>query len=456
MVVIIYHHECLYFQKMYKVSRYNYTIEHNSKILLFNGMSGFGFCMSKKEWEQLSFFFKELNSFMMEYPNDFNRIKDMGFIIEDDFDEVAYIKYKNKESCYANQDYLLIINPTLECCFKCWYCYEEHNKGHMDDNTILALKKFISSLVNKEGITSFQISWFGGEPLLYFDEIVYPISLFAQAECKNEEVPFYNGITTNAYCINRMVVEKMNEINLKDFQITLDGNRDRHNKIRNHDGKPTYDRIVENINLLCDGISNVKINLRINYDDVTLDMNPEDILFSFPVKYRKYIQIDLHRVWQTVNSRQAKLFSNGGNAKLNEFIEMASSLGYQCHSGGRIQIGTFYNCYASKRNYACINYDGKIYKCTARSFNEANSVGKLQADGRIIWDEKKLSQLYGYLPIEHSTCEQCDYLPICMGQCPQSYMESRYTLTCVYKNGERSMKDRIIDLYESSLKQKQS
>lgn len=26
--------------------------------------------------------------------------------------------------------------------------YEEHNKGHMDDNTILALKKFISSLVS--------------------------------------------------------------------------------------------------------------------------------------------------------------------------------------------------------------------------------------------------------------------------------------------------------------------
>lgn len=37
-----------------------------------------------------------------------------------------------------------------------------------------------------------------------------------------------------------------------------------------------------------------------------------------------------------------------------------------------------------------------------------------------------------------------------------SFVESRYTLTCVYKNGERSMKDRIIDLYESSLKQKQS
>lgn len=84
----------------------------------------------------------------------------------------------------------------------------------------------------------------------------------------------------------------------------------------------------------------------------------------------------------------------------------------------------------------------------------AKAVARMTFAMVYLWDNSR--QLYGYLPIEHSTCEQCDYLPICMGQCPQSYMESGYTLTCVYKNGERSMKDRIIDLYESSLKQKQS
>lgn len=441
---------------MYKISKYNYTIEYNSKILLFNGLSGYGFCMSEKEWEQLSSFFKNLNSFITQYPDDFKRIKDMGFIIEDDFDEVAYIKYKNKESCYANRDYMLVINPTLECCFKCWYCYEERQTGHMSEETITALKKHISMYVDNGSITSLYLSWFGGEPLLFFEEIVYPMSLFAKEKCYKKGIPFSNGITTNAYCINGMVIEKMNEVKLKNYQITLDGNRDRHNTIRNHNGKPSYDKIIENINLLCAGINNVKINLRINYDDVTLDMNPEDILLSFPKEYRKSIHIDLHRVWQTANSKQAKLFSNGGNVRLNEFMKLASSLGYQCHSGGKIEIGTFYSCYANKKHYACINYDGNIFKCTARSFSEINSVGKLQEDGHIVWDEKKLSRLYGYSPLENSTCEQCEYLPICMGQCPQNYMESGHTMTCVYKNMERNIKDRIVDLYESSLKQKQS
>lgn len=440
---------------MYKTSKYNYTIEYKSGILLFNGLKGSGFCMSQEEWNQLDKYFNDIELFKEIYPSDFKMLYNLGYIVEAEFDEIAYIKYKNKESCFSNQDYLLIINPTLECCFNCWYCYEEHNTGHMNKDTMAALKKHISTLAEKGGIKSLNLSWFGGEPLLYFDEIVYPISMYTLEKCNNKVI-FSNGITTNAYWINNMMVREMNEVKLTNFQITLDGNRDRHNTIRNHNGKPSYDKIIENIHLLCAGINNVKINLRINYDDVTLDMNPEDILLSFPKEYRKSIHIDLHRVWQTANSKQAKLFSNGGNAKLNEFIETASSLGYQCQSGGKIQFGAFYNCYASKRNYACINFDGQVYKCTARSFNEANSVGKLQEDGQIVWDEKKLSRLYGHSPLEHSTCEQCEYLPICMGQCPQSYMESGYTLTCVYKNGERSMKDRIVDLYKSSLKQKQS
>ncbi len=443
-----------YIPKMYKVSKYNYAIEHNSKIVLFNGLSGYGFCMSEKEWEQLSSFFKALDSFSTQYPDDFKRIKDMGFIVEDDFDEVAYVKYKNKEACFANRDYMLIINPTLECCFKCWYCYEEHLTGHMSEETMSALKKHISMQVGNGSITSLQLSWFGGEPLLFFDKIVYPVSLFAQDKCDKKGIPFNNGITTNAYCINNMVVEKMNEIKLKNFQITLDGNRERHNKIRNHNGEPSYDKIIENINLLCAGIKDVEINLRINYDDVTLNMNPEDVLLSFPKEYRKNIIIDLHRVWQTTNSEQAKLFSNGGNAKLNEFMEKASSLGYQCHSGGRIELGTFCSCYANRKNYACINWDGNIFKCTARSFNEENSVGKLQEDGQIVWYEKKISRLYGYSPLEHPTCEQCEYLPICMGQCPQNYMESEHTMECVYEKKERNINDRIIDLYKSSLKKK--
>lgn len=439
---------------MYKTSKYNYTIPYKSRVLFFNGLKGNGFNMSHEEWNRLEKFLQNLDSFKATFPADFDRLYSLGYIVDADFDEIAYVKHKNREACYSNRDYMLIINPTLECCFRCWYCYEEHQQGHMGKAVISALRKHISSRVGKGDISSLYLSWFGGEPLLYFDEIVYPTSLFAMKQCNKNHLPFGNGITTNAYCIDGEMVEKMNKIKLSNFQITLDGHRERHDTIRNQNGSPSYDRIIENIHLLCAGIDNVRINLRINYDDVTLGMNPEGILKSFDEAYRKFICIDLHRVWQTADSKQAQSYANGRNDKLNDFMAKASSLGYECHCGGKMQIGAFYNCYAGRNYYACINYDGNVFKCTARSFTEANRVGKLQKDGSIVWDERKISRLYGYAPLEKPECEQCDYLPVCMGPCPQNYMEAGYKVHCVYKNKERSINDRITDLYEASLKHK--
>ncbi|WOC53178.1 hypothetical protein BPO_p0095 (plasmid) [Bergeyella porcorum] len=42
------------------------------------------------------------------------------------------------------------------------------------------------------------------------------------------------------------------------------------------------------------------------------------------------------------------------------------------------------SCYANKINHSTINYDGIVYKCTARDFNLKNHEGRLSSDGNII------------------------------------------------------------------------
>ena len=52
-------------------------------------------------------------------------------------------------------------------------------------------------------------------------------------------------------------------------------------------------------------------------------------------------------------------------------------------------------------------------------------------------------------------CLNCAYLPICLGPCPQKMVETppdRLKDICVLKQTERPVKDMIIDLYETSLK----
>lgn len=59
-----------------------------------------------------------------------------GFIVEIDKDEIDVLRYKNRMEVFSNRKYKLVINPTLECNFACWYCYEKHPQGYMSEDTI--------------------------------------------------------------------------------------------------------------------------------------------------------------------------------------------------------------------------------------------------------------------------------------------------------------------------------
>lgn len=436
---------------MYQVSKYNYLIDYKGKKLLFNGMKGAGICMLPSEWSSVEPLFDNLSVFEKEYPDDFDIFKKCGFVIDSDFDELAYLKYKNKVETFNSKDYQLTINPTLECNFHCWYCYEEHRQGHMAPETIESVQLHIKHVLDTKCINTFKLSWFGGEPLLYFDEVVYPISLYAKKLCDEKNIIFSNSATTNAFLIDENMIRKMSEIGMQSFQITLDGNRNRHDKIRNFNGTPSYDRIVRNINMLCAAMPKTNITLRINYDNATFKQNLIEVLGDFSKDIRSRIYIDLHRVWQTYDNEETIKECETGNEDLNHFVCEARNSGYKCHCHGALIVGVYHGCYACKTNYACINYDGRVYKCTARSFSDDDCIGDLQKDGRIIWNEARMSRLYGFSPLENKRCMECKYLPLCMGPCPQHFSENNYEVNCSFEKLERKPQDRIIDLYEQTL-----
>ena len=50
----------------------------------------------------------------------------------------------------------------------------------MSKTTLESLKKLIIKVLDREDIDKLMLGWFGGEPLMYFDEIVYPLSVFSK------------------------------------------------------------------------------------------------------------------------------------------------------------------------------------------------------------------------------------------------------------------------------------
>lgn len=286
---------------------------------------------------------------------------------------------------------------------------------------------------------------------LCYYEVVYPISVFAKEVCEKYHIPFRNGITTNASKIDLAMVDKMKEINFFSFQITIDGDEKRHNKIRNEKGVPSFQRIMANINLLCENLFDVYIVLRVNYDDQTLEQSDMSSVFKgIPEQYRSHIGVDFQRVWQTVGKEK------GENIERKKLYNECCDLGFADQGISAVFMPRHhYKCYADRRYYAEINYDGKVYRCTARGYEDKYVVGELKENGQIAWNEKKMAKCIGKATFENKMCLACKYLPLCMGPCSQKIMETpedKLSNICYLRDCEITPEDAIIGYYKQKMK----
>lgn len=436
---------------MYKLSKYNYFIPNKERIIYFNGLSGNVFSVSQKEHEFIQEKFVDPISFQIQYDSVFRKFQEWGFIINEGTNELDYIRLRNRRAVFSNKFYRLVINPTQDCIFRCWYCYEDHPKGHMSTDTVEQVKKHILWMVENEKISGLFLDWFGGEPLMYFNKVIYPIAQYAGDLMKKNDLPFQHHITTNAYLITPKMIGQFKEIGLNTFQITIDGDEQRHNTIRNINGKPCFARIMENIVSLCESLPDVSIGLRVNYDDETLESSDMDhVLSLIPETYRKHIRVNFQRVWQTVNS------SLGENEKRIALSKKCEQMGFMpCLLSNVFSIGNPTACYVDKYYHTEINYDGKIYKCTARNYTDQYVKGQLCDDGRIEWYPEKMAEMYGKATFENEMCLNCKQLPICNGPCSQKMIEtpkSELHNICVQDVSEVSTESFIIDLYEKKMR----
>ena len=338
----------------------------------------------------------------------------------------------------------------MDCNFKCWYCYEDCEIGSkMSEDTKSNIIKMIENKIKNKEISRVELNWFGGEPMMFFYEIIYPISIKIKELCKKNNLIFSNAITTNGYLLKREIIEKLNDISLNHFHITLDGNKDTHDKTRilkNND--PTYDTIVKNINMICSEVRDASILLRINYKNDTIE-SINEIIADFKKENRAKIEINFHRIWQTINK----------NVKC---IDIKSIKDHFINEGFLSGVGHYYNiyrgstCYASKWNQVVVNYDGNVYKCTAEKFKAKNKLGSLKNDGSIDWDVTKIMNWFGNATFENEICLKCELLPMCAGLCPAKYIQlkdkRKLKDVCPYnQDSDFTLKDYIISKYNEFL-----
>ena len=358
-----------------------------------------------------------LQSGMIEkLPEDVVRsLKRNGFIVEDTTDETCSVRYANLVSRYNNSMLRVTILPTLNCNFKCWYCYEQHKPSFMTDADIKAVVKFIKSEVENKHLKTVLLDWFGGEPLLRFSQVIYPMSKEVKSWCKEHGVNFRNIMTTNGSLIDEDMAGKMNEIELWQTQITLDGDREHHNSVKSLASmKDSYGIIVRNIHTLCKTADHPNIELRINYTNENID-SAFSIFDDFDESIRKYITVSPHIVWQ--EARHMKALSEKAAGLCDEAVKK----GYNIH--GLSQRCT--TCYTENMEQFVINFDLNVYKCTARDFNNKYCIGRIDETGTFLPNDLYYRYYTTPSPFFRKECQECNLMPSCL-----------YSISCVQKKIE--------------------
>ena len=118
----------------------------------------------------------------------------------------------------------------------------------------------------------FVLTFFGGEPLLNLP-VMYYLAERCHAMCEERGVKMLINIITNGLLLTEEVVDRLTPYGLNGIKITLDGDRDTHNRMRPLRGKQgTFDRIIENVRQVAD---KVPITIGGNFDESSVDSYPD-------------------------------------------------------------------------------------------------------------------------------------------------------------------------------------
>lgn len=426
-----------------KQSQYNNFIHYDDSIVGYNAFSNSFIILENDLYELYKASVREnkIQTFQTLHPDFFDFMVDKGFFISKNTNEFKEVKSLQEKIDYDDTFFDLFINPTMNCNFKCWYCYETHIKdSKMSEDMIENVIKLAKNIIKKNSnLELFYLSWFGGEPLLQYKTVVLPLLKSLSKICLEENIKFESGFTTNGLLITQEMIDSFKLYNVDQLQITLDGKKSIHNKIRFISSKKgSYDEIIKNIILLAE--NDLKVIVRINCVDETLD-GLDDIMKSFSIlseQIKKNISFTFHRIWQV---------EKGLDKDISEYIDKYNGLDFNVTG---VSIDSFRDsCYADKKNQAIINYNGDVFKCSARDFSGDKKEGELNSKGEIIWNNNFTDRMN--IKFKNKPCQECSILPICGGGCSQIALESLKEEYCMYDFDEQKKKKVVLDTFLSQV-----
>ena len=378
---------------------------------------------------------------------------DHGFVVSSRQDEHAKLEAFFSEVRESSEELSVTVLTTMQCNFACDYCIQgdhgDYNKtaAKMSMPTAERVGAWIEERMDATNPKKFRLVFFGGEPLLNLP-VVYFLAerLWRAAQARGIEMTVF--IITNGLLLTPEVVDRLEPFGFRGVKITLDGDRDTHNRMRPlRGGQGTFDKIVSNIRRIA---GRCVITIGGNFDESSVESYPALIEFLAAqdfapqisrVNFKPIIRDTTSPSRLTTKTGKAKFFdlapagagkalngtcmtsagkgnTLGGGAcdtchfadeQMGFLREVTRNAGFGTSDG--VHMGP---CEIHKKHAHTIGPDGDLYACPGFTGDKKQSVGHIAGGTDAIRSAaaRRFEQLSAW-----KQCDGCAFIPVCAGGC---------------------------------------
>lgn len=405
---------------MYRYSKYNIVGKNNEgNYYIFNALYKHCDLISKEVYEIVKD--NEIISLLDKQNGCFNKLYEKGYLVDENKDEEELVSYHYETNCYKADVIDLTIILTHACNFNCTYCYQCGETKSFTKEAAEKVYRYLEKRTKRGGIRAVYINWFGGEPLIESQIMLY-LSNKVLELAHSRHFSYIGRIISNGYLLNKDLFSEMIKAHILFYTITIDGIKEIHDRQRPlKNGEGTWEHIINNLTEIRNVNRNFSIDVRVNVSNEFLE-NADRFLEVYKEKFDLDSRYSL--VFEGIHDWRGERIKDHREQVISS-MEVISELYSKTVKYGIHNIRNYlkYNfevqiCPASKKNGFCIDGNGDVFKCEM-AINDPvyaleSKIGFINEEGEMEVDiEKEAKWLIRTKNIK--MCYDCVAYPYCMG-----------------------------------------
>ena len=425
------------------------SLEDRGEVFLINTLTDAQLLVSDDVAELLDRVGRGTNEWTNEECEALTTLVENGFIVES-----AEADHRNLREFFdgireSREQLRMTVLTTLQCNFACDYCIQgdhgDYNRhaARMSLETAEQIAGWTERRLDQLAPATYVLTFFGGEPLLNLP-VVYYLSERLWNACQQRRIRMLINVITNGLLLTPEVVDRLAPFGLNGVKITLDGERDTHNRMRPlRGGQGTFDRIIANIRQVA---NRCHITIGGNFDATSVESYPALLDFLRDQEFADR----LAKVAFKPIIRQAQGTAPSPAPRGSKFIPLTAvsaderPLNGACMTSTGTSTGACDSCHElddqmaflreetrkhgfptvdgvhmgpcdiHKRHSYTIGIDGGLYACPGFAADAHQSTGHV--DGRTDPLRARTAERFDALAA-WKECGDCAFIPVCAGGC---------------------------------------